>query len=237
MIPLRDLHNFYDALSPAIRAQIDAVSSFVDMARGAVICGEGQLSSRLYQIVSGEVKVSSSSHDGREVVLAMIRRGDWVSFSEMFSGLPANADIIAITPVRLRVIHRTALHKLMKAYPEISEQILRVMSLRISMLCRLVIDRDALPLKERVAKTLYLQAFSHGLNATDQHLLISLSQEELAKLLGTSRQNLNKVLKELEREGMLQLSYGGVCLMGLEPIQRRYAHLVNVDQPVAVYPD
>lgn len=237
MIPLRDLHNFYDALSPAIRAEIDAVSSFVDMRRGAVICGEGQPSLRLYQIVSGEVKVSSSSHDGREVVLAMIRRGDWISFSEMFSGMPANADIIALTPVRLRVINRSALRKLMTAHPEIAEQILRVMSLRISMLCRLVIDRAALALKERVAKTLYLQAFSHGLSATDERVLISLSQEELAKLLGTSRQNLNKVLKELEREGLLQLSYGGVCLMGLEPIRRRYGYLVDVDQPAAVYPD
>ena len=97
-------------------------------------------------------------------------------------------------------------------------------------------DRSILSLKERVLKTLYMLSFSHGKTAANSSdILIELSQEELSKLLVASRQNLNKVLKELEREGLLKISYGSVCLHGLEPIRQHYGYLVNVGQPAPVY--
>ncbi|WP_293389590.1 Crp/Fnr family transcriptional regulator [Nevskia sp.] len=235
MIPLSAPHNFYDTLPPEARAAIDAASCYLDLCKGARVMAQGQPSDHLHQILSGEVKVSSTSREGRETVIALIRGGGWVSLSEIFSGLPANADVTALTPVRVRSLARTALLELMGRYPQIAEELLRVLSQRFSILYHFSVDRDVLTLKERVIKTLYMQALSHGLQSGE--VTIALPQEELGKLLAGGRQALNRVLKELEREGLLEASYGGVRLLGLEVLRSRYGYLVDVDEPVAVYRD
>lgn len=235
MIPLSAPHDFYDTLPERVRSAIDAASRYQDLSKGSMVTRQGEPSDQIHQIVSGEVKVSSTGRDGRETVIALIRSGGWVSLSEIFSGLPGNADVTALTPVRIRSVSRSALLGLMRLHPEIAEELLRVLSQRFSILYHFSVDRSVLSLKERVVKTLYMQAFSHGAQRGD--VMIGLSQEELGKHLATSRQALNRVLKELEREGLIEAAYGGTRLLSLEAIRAQYADLVDVDQPVAVYRD
>ncbi len=235
MIPLPAPHDFYDALPTEVRTAIDAVSRYQDLPKGCLVTRQGQPSDQMHQIVSGEVKVSSTGLDGRETVIALIRGGGWVSLSEIFSGLPGNADVTALTPVRVRSVGRSALLGLMRKHPEIAEQLLRVLSQRFSILYHFSVDRSVLSLKERVVKTLYMQAYSHG--AQQGRVMIGLSQEELGKHLATSRQALNRVLKDLEREGLIEAAYGGIRLLSLDAVRAQYGDLVDVDQPVAVYRD
>lgn len=125
----------------------------------------------------------------------------------------------------------------MNRHPEIARGILRVVSLRTRLMLHLIDDRN-LSLKERVVKTLYAQAFSHGKFGGElSRILISLSQEELSKLLVSSRQQLNRTLKELECEGLLELGYGGIYVRDLESLRQRYGHLIDVDEPAAVFED
>ncbi len=235
MIPLSYPHDFYGAQPPCVRAAIDAASTFKDLRKGGRVMQQGETSHQLHQVMSGEVKVSSVSHDGRETVVALIRAGGWVSLSEIFSGLPGNADVTAITPVRLRSVSRSALLELMREHPTIAEELLRVLSQRFSILYHTSVDRSVLSLKERVIKVLYIQAYSRG--APTGEVTISLPQEELAKLLDAGRQALNRVLQELQREGLIESGYGAVRLLGLEAVQKKYGYLVDVGQPVAVYRD
>ncbi|HEX5806340.1 MAG TPA: Crp/Fnr family transcriptional regulator [Macromonas sp.] len=235
MIPLRRPHDFYEALPENVRAAIDAASAYRELPKGSRVMRQGEPSHCLYQVVSGEVKVSSLSREGREVVVALIRSGGWVSVSEIFSGLPGNADVTALSPVRIRVVSRADLLQLMRAHPVISEEFLRILSQRFSILYHTSVDRSSLSLKERAIKALYIQAYSHG--ACTGEVRITLPQEELAKLLDVGRQALNRVLQELQREGLIEAGYGAVRLLSLEAVHQRYDHLVNVGQPVAVYED
>lgn len=235
MIPLPTPHDFYDAQPAAVRAAIDAASTFKDLPKGGRVMRQGEHSHHLHQVMAGEVKVSSLSRDGRETVVALIREGGWVSLSEIFSGLPGNADVTALTSVRLRSVCRAALLELMREYPTIAEELLRVLSQRFSILYHSSVDRSVLSLKERVIKALYIQAYSHG--APRGEVTISLPQEELAKMLDTGRQALNRVLQELQREGLIESGYAAVRLRGLDAVRQRYGYLVDVGQPVAVYRD
>ncbi len=196
---------------------------------------QGEPSHHLHQVIFGEVKVSSVSRDGRETVVALIRDGGWVSLSEIFSGLPGNADVTALTPIRLRSVSRAALLVLMREHPTIAEELLRVLSQRFSILYHSSVDRSVLSLKERVIKALYIQAYSHGVPTGE--VTIMLPQEELAKMLDAGRQALNRVLQELQREGLIESGYGAVRLLGLAAVQKTYGYLVDVGQPVAVYRD
>jgi CRP/FNR family transcriptional regulator, cyclic AMP receptor protein len=233
MIPLFRPHDFYEAQPEAVRAAIDAASSFRDLPKGSRVMCQGDPCHHLYQVVSGEVKVSSLSRGGRETVMALIRSGGWVSLSEVFSGLPGNADITTLVPTRIRSVARAALLQLMRVHPTIAEELLRVLSQRFSILYHSSVDRSVLSLKERVIKTLYIQAYSQGVASGEA--VITLPQEELAKMLDTGRQALNRVLQELQREGLVEAGYGAVRLLGVQAVQERYGYLIDVGQPVAVY--
>jgi CRP/FNR family cyclic AMP-dependent transcriptional regulator len=236
MIPINNMHNFFDALPPGVQAEINAISTYRSMPSASTIIHTGELCAEFYQICEGDVKVSSCNREGKEAVTALIRTGDWVGVSEIFSGLPAMSDVVALAPLKLRVINKREFETLMDRYPVIGRQLLRLLALRFSAMYYLEVDRSILSLKERVLKTLYMLSFSHGKTAANSSdILIELSQEELSKLLVASRQNLNKVLKELEREGLLKISYGSVCLHGLDQIRQHYGYLVNVGQPAPVY--
>lgn len=233
MIPLPRPHDFYEAQPPEVRAAIDAASTYRDFPKGGRVTRQGDPSHHLHQILSGEVKVSSVGRDGRETVVALIRTGGWVSLSEIFSGLPGNADVTALSPVRIRSVARSALLELMRAHPSIAEELLRVLSQRFSILYHTSVDRSVLGLKERVIKALYIQAYSHGTPTGE--VTISLPQEELAKMLDTGRQTLNRVLQELQREGLIEAVYGAVRLLSLADVKKRYGYLIDVGQPAAVY--
>ena len=110
------------------------------------------------------------------------------------------------------------------------------MSLRFALMYYVEVDRNALTLKERVLKTLYMLSFSHGKRSgASTDIVIEMSQEALSKLLGASRQNLNRALKELEREQLLAVGYGAIHLPGLEAIRQHYPYLVDVAQPAPAY--
>lgn len=235
MIPLSHAHDFYDAQPPQVRAAIDAASSFRDLPKGGQVTRQGEPSQHLHQVISGTVKVSSVSRDGRETVVALIRNGGWVSLSEMFSGLPGNANVTALTPVRIRSVAKPALLALMHDHPTLAEELLRVLSQRFSILYHASVDRSVLGLRERVIKALYIQALSQGTPSGE--VTISLPQEELAKMLDAGRQALNRVLQELQREGLIEAVYGAVRLLSLAEVERRYGDLIDVGQPVAVFPD
>lgn len=232
------MHNFFDALSPEIRAEIEAVSTFRTLHQGDMILRAGDLSGQVYQLCEGRAKVCSCDVQGRETVAAFMKDGDWFGVSEMFTALPSMSDVVALSPVRVRSIQQRDFDALLDRHPSISRQLLRVLSLRFALMYYLDIDRNALSLKERLLKTLYMLSFSHGRRVDAEHdIVIEMSQEELSKLLVASRQNLNRALKELEREGLLTISYGAINLHGLEQIQGQYGYLVNVAQPAPAYGD
>lgn len=236
MIPINNMHNFSDALPSVVREEIDSIGSFRNVPQGGMIFRAGDPCTELVQIHAGEAKVSACNREGREAVAALIRPGDWIGISEIFSGLPTMSDVLALSPVRLRAIGKRDFEALIDRHPVLARHLLRLLSLRFSTIYYTGVDRSVLTLQERTVKTLYMLSFSHGKSTGDgDDILIALPQAELGKLLAVSRQNLNRVLKRLAQEGMLTVRYGGVYLHGLEAIRQRYGHLVNVHQPAAVY--
>jgi CRP-like cAMP-binding protein len=230
------MHNFSAELPTEVLQAIDKNSSYRRIGADENIFVAGKVYNELYQICSGEAKYCSVDIQGRETVAAFGKEGDWIGLSEIFTGLPALSDVVAISRVKLRVIRKPDFDLLIDQYPVIARELLRLMSLRFSAMYYLNVDRTSLTLKERTVKTLYSLSFSHGKqNSKEEDILIELSQEELGKVLAVSRQNLNKILKELEREGLLSLSYGAIRLKGLKGILSQYGQLIDVKQPMPLY--
>lgn len=233
MQPVFNLHNFYDGLPAEVREEFDRVSRYRKLTAGIAVVRTGDRRDSLYQLVEGQVKYCSIDRAGRETVSATMKPGDWIGLSEVFAGIPALVDAVTITPARLRVIARQDFESLLDRHPIIARKLLRLFSLRFSIMYRTAQDRHQLTLTERLLKLLHLLSFEEdAARSAGGAVIIHASQEDLAKMLAASRQTLNRLLRQFEREGLVQLGYRSICLPRPDRLAHDYADLfANADTP------
>lgn len=231
MRPIGNLHDFLDGLPPPVCAALEAVSTYRSLPVDGRLLRAGSLPQEVYQVQEGRVKYSAWDHKGRETVLTYMTRGDWVGLSEVFTDLPAQWNVVAQSPVRVRVIRRREFERLVDMHPALAKQLLRTFALRFSLYRLFGLDHSALTLKERVIKMLYFLSFGHDKDADESApIVLKLSQEELGRVVGASRQKLNPALKTLERENLLTVNFGSVTLRSRACILDRYRHLLEADR-------
>jgi CRP/FNR family transcriptional regulator, cyclic AMP receptor protein len=114
--------------------------------------------------------------------------------------------------------------KILAAHVELYEALLRLHARRIRQLYGLVEDLNTLPLRARLAKQLIHLVRSYGVaslsNAQEMRISLQLAQEELAQLLGASRQRVNQELKAMEREDIIRIEPGGLIVRNRDALMR-----------------
>jgi CRP/FNR family cyclic AMP-dependent transcriptional regulator len=222
MVPINHVNNFFDGLSPELHNAFDDIGFERDAAAGEALLRTGCQCSQLYQLRAGKVEYRMTDGRGGDAVAATMTKGDWIGLPEAFSGLPATADVVAVTPVRTRIIPHRDFEALLERHPALARRLLQLFSLSLSAVYHQARDRDALPLKDRLLRTLYMLSFSHGKTSRQQQgILIEMPQEELSQRLAAARQTLNRQLKALEREGLIRVNYGSITVLGLHRLAER----------------
>lgn len=188
----------------------------------ALLHAKGDPPEGMYGVISGCIRASSSTAEGREVLLALMEPGSWLGESSMFDGLPRTYDAYAQGDTELLVIPRASLEELLEVNPRLYRYFVQLLCQRIRLSMLLLESNALLPLEGRLANRLLLMArnaaFRHGEN--DQPSL-RLAQEDLSQMLGTSRQSINKLLKEWEQAGIIHRHYRGITLLDLPALERR----------------
>jgi len=114
--------------------------------------------------------------------------------------------------------------KILATHAELSEAMLRLLARRIRQLYGLVEDLNTLPLRARLAKQLLHLTRSYGIpslsDSGEIRIGLQLAQEELAQLLGASRQRVNQELKAMERENTIRIEPGGLVVRSREALLR-----------------
>jgi CRP-like cAMP-binding protein len=194
----------------------------VDYPRGSAIFSEGELGDRLYIIIDGKVKVGRHSPDGRENLLAVMGPADMFGELTVFDPGPRTSTAVAVTDVRLATMDRAALRAWIAKRPEIAEQLLRVLARRLRRTNNALADLIFTDVPGRVAKALLQLARQFG-KPEDGHLRVThdLTQEELAQLVGASRETVNKALADFGQRGWLRLEGKSVVILEPERLSRR----------------
>lgn len=227
MTPIARLHDFAGRLPAAVRRDLDAVSRSRSLRSGTKLLRVGARPGEIYEIQEGRVKYSAIDHRGRETVLTYMTRGDWVGLSEAFNELPSMWNVVAQSPLEVRVVRHADLHALIDTHPALARQLLRLFARRFSLHRLFGLDHSTLTLKERLVKMLYFLSFGHDKDsADDAPVVLKLSQEELGRAVGASRQKLNPLLKALEREQLLSVRFGALVLHGRARLVQRYGYLL-----------
>jgi len=193
-----------------------------DFARGAVIFAEGDSGGELHVILSGKVKISRAAADGRENLLAVLGPGDLFGELSLFNPGPRTANAAAVTDVQLATFAHDDLRPVIVEQPDIAAELLRVLAERLRQTNDAMADLVFTDVPGRVAKALLSLAERFGETDGDGvRVHHDLTQEELAQLVGASRETVNKALSDFASRGWLRVDARAVVLMDVERLRRR----------------
>ncbi|MBL8525612.1 MAG: Crp/Fnr family transcriptional regulator [Betaproteobacteria bacterium] len=212
---------WFGALPLPLRQRIFDESTRLELADGDRLYARGEAADGWYGLLSGAIKVGNLSSAGDELVLAYVEPGNWLGELSLIDGLPRSHDGHAqgaTTVLRLPPARFTAL---MEEYPPFARAMLEMQAKRIRMMFAAIEDLNLLPLDARLAKQLLSLAKSYGrVDGDCTEIALHLPQEELARLLGASRQRVNRELKAFERQGILSARYGRLRLRNVADLER-----------------
>lgn len=177
--------------------------------KGEVVFQAGQDPGLLFVVARGLVKVTRISASGREQVVRLLGPGDFYGELSLFLPQTLAATGIALQDARVCLLGRSHVRELLHRSPEASFKMLSALALRIMELETLAEQLAVHPVENRVAALLLKLAVAHGDVAAPvpQGTVVELplTQEEMAKLLGTSQETLSRKLHALEDAGLIRL--------------------------------
>ncbi|RAV33300.1 CRP-like cAMP-activated global transcriptional regulator GlxR [Corynebacterium heidelbergense] len=205
----------------AVRSLIEQLDS-VKFPRGTTIFNEGEPGDRLYIIVSGKVKLARHAADGRENLLTVMGPSDMFGELSIFDPGPRTSSAVCVTDVRAATMDSAMLHAWIGAHPAISEQLLRVLARRLRRTNNSLADLIFTDVPGRVAKALLQLANRFGTQEGGAlRVHHDLTQEEIAQLVGASRETVNKALAEFAQRGWIKLEGKAVVISDTERLARR----------------
>jgi CRP-like cAMP-binding protein len=165
----------------------------------------------------GAVRVSSTSVSGKQITLTYVEPGIWFGDVSIFDGDRRTHDCYAHGDTTTLNVAKADFKKILTQHVEFYDAMLRLHARRIRQLYGLVEDLNTLPLRARLAKQLKHLLRSYGVpslsDAKAIRISLQLAQEELAQLLGASRQRVNQELKQMEREQIIRIEPGGLVVL------------------------
>ncbi len=212
----------FSGLDDEAAAALEASMSPASLRRGEILFNEGDDGDQLYVVIDGKVKLGRTSPDGRENLLAILGPGQMFGELSFFDPGPRSATATAVTDVELKSLGHAALSPVLNAHPDVAHALLNQLAGRLRRTNEVVGDLVFSDVPGRVAKALLDLASRFGRRADDGvHVNHDLTQEELAQLVGASRETVNKALADFASRGWLRLEPRSVVILDLERLQRR----------------
>ena len=198
--------SWFSKLSPALRQAILERAVVRRVTDGAILSARGAPAEEWCGVAQGAVRVSSVSLADKQVTLTYVEPGTWFGDIALFDGMPRTHDAHAHGATTLLVVRKADFKALLSLQVELYEALLRLNCRRLRLLFDTVEDLNTLPLSARLAKQILLLARSYGVQQGDEiRVGLQLAQEDIAQLLGASRQRVNQELKGFEREGAVRI--------------------------------
>ena len=212
----------FSALDDEAVAALSATMSEQRLRRGEVLFREGDRGDQAYVVTDGKVKLGRRSSDGRENLLVVLGPGQMFGELSLFDPGPRAATVTAVTDCVLQGLSHRELLRWLTGRPEVARGLLAQLAGRLRRANDVVADLVFSDVPGRVAKALLDLSSRFGRSAEDGiHVHHDLTQEELAQLVGASRETVNKALADFVSRGWLRLEPRSVVLLDVHRLKRR----------------
>ena len=219
---------WFSTLSPSLRHDILRCAYVRRLKDGELISTRGEVPEEWMACAKGAVRVSSTSLSGKQITFTYVEPGIWFGDISLIDGDSRTHDAFAHGDTTILCVAKSDFHKILSQHVEFYQAMLRLQARRIRLLFGLVEDLNTLPLRSRLAKQLLHLVRSYGVpclnNAQEIRIGLHLAQEELAQLLGASRQRVNQELKAMEREEAIRIEPGGLVVRDRDSLMRISEH-------------
>jgi CRP/FNR family transcriptional regulator, cyclic AMP receptor protein len=208
--------DFFTYLTPEAQRDFESAASRRQVPAREHIYRQNDRHQRIFRIVSGRVWLTSSRPDGREHLSLFAGPGECFGFSSLIDGEGLPQSAIARSEVTLQMLSKTALAALRAKHRSIDDALMRSMQRDIRILIRQLSAASISDLRSRLAHRLLV----YSLPRSPDQLVVRLTQTELAGVFGVSRQTVNKLLRDFERDGLIKRAYGEVELRDVDRLRQ-----------------
>ncbi len=212
----------FQGLDDDATAALSAAMTTIRLNKGAVLFHEGDTGDRLYVVLSGKIKLGRSGSAGRENLLAVLGPGQMFGELSIFDPGARSTTATAVTRCELRSLDQAELFRWLTGRPEVARGLLGQLAGRLRRANDVTADLVFSDVPGRVAKALLDLASRFG-DVRDDGVRVNhdLTQEELAQLVGASRETVNKALADFASRGWIRLEPRSVTLIDVERVKRR----------------
>jgi CRP/FNR family transcriptional regulator, cyclic AMP receptor protein len=179
--------------------------------RGDPPCG-------LYAVIEGSVRIGAVSEQGKEALLSLVESPHWFGEICLFDGQPRTHDAFGLGHCVLLHIPQTVLLRLLDEQPAYWRQLALLMSQKLRLTFINLEQLSLMPTAARLAHRLLMIAEGYG-EIDPPRRVLQLPQEQLASMLSLSRQTTNQILRDLQGQGILDLSYGEIEILDAQRLR------------------
>jgi CRP/FNR family cyclic AMP-dependent transcriptional regulator len=214
----------FSRLTPQDVEAISGVATTRSIKAREELFHKGDAGAQIYVVASGRLKVITTSEEGDDLMFCVVDAGEVLGEVALFADRERTASVVAMQASDLIVIDRRDFLPLLRNRPDVTLELLTVLSERLARVSEFLEDTHFLNLPVRLAKKLVDFANQHGrdLDTSGKALLIDvkLSQEEWGDLVGTTRESINKQFRAWSAQGLIELEKGKVLIRELEELEK-----------------
>ena len=210
-------HPIFSDLDPEAFDQLCRYAKHTTLKRGTTIVSKGDPGNSLIAVISGTVKISVTSPDGRSAILNLIGPGEIFGEVAVLDGHARTADATANTNCEIYVIDRRDFIPFVRSQPALAMKFIELLCTRL----RWTSDQ----VEEVILQNLPGRLASALLRLTEKHKLapagrtIAITQQEISEMVGMTRESINKQLRAWAARNWVRLEHGAIVVLDPEPLQ------------------
>jgi CRP-like cAMP-binding protein len=202
---LRNVPIFSELTEPDI-ATLARVGTRRRYPKDTVVFFENEEGDFFFMILEGRIKVTILGDDGREIILSVLSAGDFFGEMALLDNEPRSATAIAIEESELLSLHRTDFQNVISDNRGIMSALIRILTARLRRANHQISTLALLDVYGRVARVMLDMAREEGKRLKDGRITFRrATHQEIANRIGTTRETVTRMLKDLERHGLIRV--------------------------------
>ena len=210
-------HPIFADLEPEAFEQLCRYAKHSTLKRGTTLFSKGDPGNSLYAVISGTVKMSISSPDGRNAILNIVGPGEIFGEIALLDGQARSTDAIANSTCELFVIDRREFIPFVKAQPALAMKFIELLCERLRSTSDQVEQIILQNLPGRLASALLRLSEKH--TSAQQGRTIAITQQEISEMVGMTRESINKQLRAWAGRDLVRLEHGAIVVLNAETLR------------------